>query len=322
MLLHHIILLLHTTTASSALIIHLPSIFSYPGHSGNHNGSLFARQNNADSVSTCGYLNGNPSKPRTANSGYNCRVDTQDGLWGFCPTSVIAASDCGLAGSCVDQFKCSKGCGFIDKTQLTTFTCESTQQCGTAILTAGVDQTYTYIACGGEAFTDHYMITPTADPQPKTTKEPPKVVSTSDPSSSQPKLTQSQTQPSSTSSPNSHTTDVASQSKQASSSTVTSATLGANSPSVSPAADSGKPNNIVLIIGGVLGGLALLCISAIAIFYLWRRNQNQAPAPTMTPVRPSWGQKSEASCRPSRRITRQEMSASSIQPPIYAELAS
>lgn len=199
---------------------------------------------------------------------------------------------------------------------------ESTQQCGAAILTAGVDQTYTYIACGGEAVTDHYMITPTAEPQPKTTKEPTKVVSTSDPLSSQPKPTQSQTQPSSTSSPSSRPTEATSLSKQASSSTVTSATLGANSHSASPATDSGKPNNIGLIIGGVLGGLALLCISAIAIFYLWRRNQNQAPAPAMKPVHPSWGHKSEAPYRPSRQMTPQEVSASSIQPPRYAELAS
>lgn len=116
-------LLLHATVSSAALIIRLPNLLPPLGHvSGNHSDSIFARQKNGDDVSTCGYLNGDPSKPRTANAGYNCRVDTQNGLWGFCPTSVIAASDCGLAGSCVDDFKCSKGCGFVDKTQLTTIT--------------------------------------------------------------------------------------------------------------------------------------------------------------------------------------------------------
>src|SRR4051794_25495784 len=49
-------------------------------------------------VSTCGYLNGDIKKSRTAEPGFGCRVDTSNGLWGFCPTTVIAARDCGLAG--------------------------------------------------------------------------------------------------------------------------------------------------------------------------------------------------------------------------------
>lgn len=73
-------------------------------------------------LSTCGYLNGDPSKSRTADSGYNCRIDTRNGLWGFCPTTVVAARDCGLAGSCVDEHRCSQGCGFTDQRSLTTFT--------------------------------------------------------------------------------------------------------------------------------------------------------------------------------------------------------
>lgn len=73
-------------------------------------------------LSTCGYLNGDPGKKRTADSGYNCRVDTKNGLWGFCPTTVLTASDCGLAGSCVDSHDCSDGCGMTDSEDLTTFT--------------------------------------------------------------------------------------------------------------------------------------------------------------------------------------------------------
>lgn len=67
------------------------------------------------------FLTGDSTKPRTANAGYDCRVDLLHDLWGFCPSSVIAATDCGLAGSCVDSFSCSKGCGFTD-TPYTTFT--------------------------------------------------------------------------------------------------------------------------------------------------------------------------------------------------------
>ena len=67
------------------------------------------------------FLGGDVSKTRTANPGYDCRIDLSAKLWGFCPTTVIAASDCGLAGSCVDNHACSKGCGFTDQ-DLTTFT--------------------------------------------------------------------------------------------------------------------------------------------------------------------------------------------------------
>lgn len=62
-------------------------------------------------ATTCGYKNGDPQSARTAQSGYRCRVDTANGLWGFCPTTVISAADCGLAGVCVDNHSCTDGCG-------------------------------------------------------------------------------------------------------------------------------------------------------------------------------------------------------------------
>jgi hypothetical protein len=64
------------------------------------------------------FLTGDSTKPRTANAGYDCRVDLLHDLWGFCS---IAATDCDLAGSCVDSFSCSRGCGLTD-TSYTTFT--------------------------------------------------------------------------------------------------------------------------------------------------------------------------------------------------------
>lgn len=67
------------------------------------------------------FLSGEVSKTRTANPGYDCRIDLGARLWGFCPTAVIAASDCGLAGSCVDNHACSKGCGYTNQ-DFTTFT--------------------------------------------------------------------------------------------------------------------------------------------------------------------------------------------------------
>ena len=72
--------------------------------------------------STCGYRNGDPSQIRTANSGYDCRVYTDDALWGFCPTTVLAASDCGFAGSCLDTHACNSGCGILGNPSVTTVT--------------------------------------------------------------------------------------------------------------------------------------------------------------------------------------------------------
>lgn len=71
---------------------------------------------------TCGYSDGDPQKPRTAQPGYDCRVDTANGLWGFCPTTVKIATDCGLAGVCVDSRSCTEGCGRLtDRPDITTF---------------------------------------------------------------------------------------------------------------------------------------------------------------------------------------------------------
>jgi hypothetical protein len=76
----------------------------------------------ATELTTCGYLDGDPKVVRTANSGYNCRVDTLHALWGFCPTSVIAATDCGLAAACIDSYACSDGCGKTTDLKATTWT--------------------------------------------------------------------------------------------------------------------------------------------------------------------------------------------------------
>ena len=82
-----------------------------------------AQRQTTSQESVCGYENGNASQPRTANSGYDCRVDTENALWGFCPTTVISATDCGLAGYCIDQSSCSTGCGpWPLRTDITTFT--------------------------------------------------------------------------------------------------------------------------------------------------------------------------------------------------------
>jgi hypothetical protein len=77
----------------------------------------------ASYLSTCGYKNGDLSLPRTAEPGFDCRVDTANGIWGFCTTTVVVATDCWLAGYCVDSESCSDGCGRLkDRADIVTAT--------------------------------------------------------------------------------------------------------------------------------------------------------------------------------------------------------
>lgn len=82
---------------------------------------LFKKRQENIKASTCGYGEGRVDHPRTADIGFDCRVDIQKQIWGFCPTTVIAASDCGLAGACVDKHACSTGCGILGDSTVTTF---------------------------------------------------------------------------------------------------------------------------------------------------------------------------------------------------------
>lgn len=109
-----LLLLLAPFCSSSAFNAHLAAGTNETQH-------LLVRSGEPDPLTTCGYLDGNPTHYRTANSGYNCRFDTANSLWGFCPTTVIQAVDCGLAGACIDQHDCTKGCGNLQG-KLTTFT--------------------------------------------------------------------------------------------------------------------------------------------------------------------------------------------------------
>ncbi|KAF5246682.1 hypothetical protein FANTH_6752 [Fusarium anthophilum] len=204
-------------------------------------------------LSTCGYLDCDHKKKRTADSGFNCRVDTRNGLWGFCPTTVLTVSDCGLAGSCVDRHDCSDGCGMTGSKGLTTFTCGRKSFCSMALLIFGVDQTYSYIACGTKATTDHYYITPTIG-----------ITTTSEPS----ELSTSETSQTSTvtfSDTASSTTDIT---QSASTEAIGSSSEGKDS------SGSSAPN-IGAIIGGVIGGLVVICGTIITAIFLLRRNRSK-----------------------------------------------
>ncbi|KAF1837352.1 hypothetical protein BDW02DRAFT_544277 [Decorospora gaudefroyi] len=212
--------------------------------------SLDRRQDISAPVTTCGYRDGNPSRARTADPGYGCRVDTANGLWGFCLTTVISAKDCGLAGVCVDSQSCTSGCGRLtDRTDITTFTCDSAQFCSTALLINGVDQSYEYIACGKNAVTRTLFADPTT--VDATTTSDSSSATSSSPSS---KPTNSVTQAPVSIPPSSRISS--------DTSSPTSAT---------PAPSEQKPTNIGPIVGGVLGGLALICLTILGVVLIRRK---------------------------------------------------
>ncbi|PTB41308.1 uncharacterized protein TrAFT101_010074 [Trichoderma asperellum] len=235
-----------------------------PQRNVHHNGTEFDKRADIQTgMSNCGFLNGDPKKMRTANPGFDCRVDTMNGLWGFCPVTVISATDCGFAGSCVDQGSCSSGCGNTDQTQQTTFTCGPKQFCSTVLLTFGVDQSYSYIACGRNPTTEHYLISPTSDlssttmQSSLTTTTSTKLSSTTGVSSS---FKSTDASPGSTSGSTTPSTTEASAKETA------SGGGGSNT-------GASSTNNTGAIIGGVIGGIALLCFSSIAAIFLLRRNR-------------------------------------------------
>lgn len=84
-----------------------------PPHPELSKNKLLRRQFDMD-LTTCGYSNGNPTLPITAVKGFQCRIDIENGLWGFCSADVQAASDCSFVGQCFDTHTCERGCGKTD----------------------------------------------------------------------------------------------------------------------------------------------------------------------------------------------------------------
>ncbi|KAF7958920.1 hypothetical protein EAE96_002446 [Botrytis aclada] len=182
-------------------------------------------------ASTCGYSNGDVEIPRTAEPGYNCRENTIDNLWGFCLNTVAEATNCDFVGYCVDDGTCSTGCG---RSSLTQIQCTNEMPyCSTALLVSE-EQTYTYLTCATSPTTNFYLAQPTSN----------SVSTVSSASGSQVPITQYY------------------------STTVVATSLSA--PSTQSTSAKASPNNIGAIVGGVLGGLALIFLIVIALIFLKR----------------------------------------------------
>ncbi|KAH6642465.1 hypothetical protein C7974DRAFT_327784 [Boeremia exigua] len=212
----------------------------------------------ASRATTCGYKDGNPQSARTAQSDYRCRVDTANGLWGFCPATVISARDCGLAGVCVDRHSCTDGCGRLsDRPDITTFSCESSQFCSTVLLINGPDQSFEYIACGAEARTDRLFPSPSS------------VAATTTPSSFSSVLSSSLT-----SLPSRPTTTVVETSPipTSSSSSALNSSIASSTPEPISTTAKQEPLHLGAIVGGAIGGLIVICLTVLGVVLIRRKH--------------------------------------------------
>ncbi|KAF7938242.1 hypothetical protein EAE99_001914 [Botrytis elliptica] len=184
----------------------------------------------------CGYSNGDIEIPRTAEPGYACRENTIDNLWGFCPNTIAEATNCDFVGYCVDDGTCSDGCG---RSSLTQIQCTNAMPyCSTALLVSE-EQTYTYLTCATSPTTNFYLANPTSS----------SVSTVSSASGSQLPTTQY------------YSTIVVATSSSA---------PGTQSTSAQSTSAKASPNNVGAIVGGVLGGLALIFLIVIALIFLKR----------------------------------------------------
>ncbi|KAF2007582.1 hypothetical protein P154DRAFT_593083 [Amniculicola lignicola CBS 123094] len=215
-------------------------------------------------VSTCGYYNGNIKSSRTADSGFGCRVDTSNGLWGLCPTTVITATDCGLAGYCFDEHSCRNGCGRLSSRQeITTLTCGKKGFCSTALLINGPDQSFEYIACGAANTVQSLLAVPNAIEASTT---PTSVASSSTPFAIS-SLTTASSYTSTTS------TDVPTPPTRLSTAAVIA--LSTSASNVTPAGPTAL--NVGAIVGGTIAGLVVICGTILGLFII-RRNRQSSPA--------------------------------------------
>ncbi|KAK1448372.1 hypothetical protein CCUS01_11780 [Colletotrichum cuscutae] len=255
------------------------------------------RRQAASVTSVCGYYNGDPAKARTADPGFGCRLDIDRGLWGFCPTTVISAKDCGLAGNCVDSRNCKSGCGKTGIAGLTTFTWGKAHRnhsatdrfCSTVILEGGFEGGFSYIACGNAATVETLF-----KEAINTTETPTSIIATTVSITPTDATTiQSTTATSSlTSSPTSTTSSGVS----SSATQPTSPASQTTSPTDGNKSSSDGSSNTGAIVGGVVGGVAIICVTVVVAIYIMRRNKRTTEEESQEKKRGSrfrsWGRSS------------------------------
>ncbi|KAJ6442506.1 hypothetical protein O9K51_03681 [Purpureocillium lavendulum] len=208
------------------------------------------------SLSTlCAYVDGDPKKPIVAPKGSACNYSSD--YWGLCATSAL--DKCTIYATCIDSYTCSNACPATTKSKdYTAVTCPTGQWCVTALVTYNVQQTslmrsFTSIGCGTGSATTHWLMTPTiATTESSPTDTPTPLFQT----------------------PSSSGTSTAAEGVAPGSPTTASA-----SPSTAPSGGQ-QPSSAGAIAGGVVGGLAVLCGSAVAIIFLLKKSRKAKSEPS------------------------------------------
>ncbi|KAL2268207.1 hypothetical protein VTJ83DRAFT_3053 [Remersonia thermophila] len=206
------------------------------------------------------WLNGDPRRPRTAGFGMDFRVYERAGVWAPCPTTVARADMCNMVGYCVDTYLCSTGCGNPSATDVKSITCTERLRpfCSTAFLTQIPKASLvSHYACASDIDEMYYagFTTETFE----TVFDNEKSSSAATATTSLPATTSS----SSSTNPTSLITEAPDASGE---------TAGQAEPSSGTSAtESGI--NIGAIVGGAIGGLAVVCGSAVAAVWLFHRNR-------------------------------------------------
>ncbi|KAK3949485.1 hypothetical protein QBC32DRAFT_35582 [Pseudoneurospora amorphoporcata] len=189
------------------------------------------------------------SATRFPATGFQIQVDFNRGLWGFCGTAEGDVGRCWMPGVCYDQDNCQDGCGPSNNGQdLRTITCSSkdpsgASRCSSAYLTLDNNLgPFQYIACGWSVTKAHYTASQ-ADAAGY-------IAATT---------TTTTTTFSSSSSYNPSSTD----------STGSAPEAGNNNNSSSSDSGGSSNSNIGAIVGGVIGGLAVICAFAFAAWFVW-----------------------------------------------------
>ncbi|PVH97039.1 hypothetical protein DM02DRAFT_730815 [Periconia macrospinosa] len=237
---------------------------------------IFARQDTTNNVpSICGY--GPDGKEWKAPPSFKCMVDTEAGYFGFCPLTISNAKDCGFARACIDSHTCTEGedggggCGRMGGQPYGTATCtgEENGYCYTNLLLAPAPAsasnnpssspetaTYSFIACGNSYRQAAYVIATDVLP-----------------------------------SPSRQTSNLLSSFTQQSPTLSSPTTTPTQTATTSDVPRLGSSPNTGAIIGGVLGGLTIMAITALLFYFLRKRYSSFRPlgTPHPSPSLPSAG---------------------------------
>ncbi|KAF7865358.1 hypothetical protein EAF04_006335 [Stromatinia cepivora] len=226
-------------------------------------------------METCGYANGNTLAPHMAAPGYFCGKDSTNSLWGFCSDTVDVAN-CGLSGYCVDFGACSTGCGVSG---LTAVICQASY-CFSEFLVSK-DQTYTHITCTNSPSSSLYLAVPTTSlfsAGVVSSSRAVAIISTLEKTVTITSSTSSATAPVIPSSTNPATPSSTTSTISSTSAIITSEV--SSNTGVAPNDTKPTPNNVPFapIIGGALGGLALILLTIISLIVLKRRHASTQKA--------------------------------------------